>query len=108
VVLSGSVGLPWKTHVARIAQGFGVYSLVSVALDIVSNFVGLRQQTHTFTLLSRIGNSAWVVCEAYWCVMLWINAPASKELPEAMRIQIYTLQRQVENDLIRLRAWRKH
>jgi hypothetical protein len=25
-----------------------------------------------------------------------------------MRNQIYTLQRQVENDLVRIRAWRKH
>lgn len=108
VVLSGTVGLPWKTHVARIAQGLGAYSLVCVGLGIISTFVGLSREIRTFADLSHLRSLAWIACEAYWIVMLWMEAPASRELPEGMRVQIYTLQRQVEHDLIRIRAWRRN
>jgi hypothetical protein len=108
VVLSTTYGLPWKTHTARIAQGLGTFSIISMALNIVANFVGLSHQHHTYKELSRIRVGMYLACEAYWIVMLWAEAPAERELPEAMRIQIYTLQRQVENDLIRIRSWRKN
>lgn len=108
VVLSATVGLPWKTHAARIAQGLGTYSIVCLGLDIVANVVGLAQGGHTYTELSHVRSVTWIACEAYWVVMLWVAAPVPRELPEAMRIQIYTLQRQVENDLIRIRAWRRN
>jgi hypothetical protein len=50
----------------------------------------------------------FLACEAYWIAMLWKKAPEPRELPEAMRAQIYTLQKQVERDLARIRAWRKN
>ncbi len=67
IVLSATAGLPWKTHVARIAQGLGAYSVFCVAMDIAVNYI-----------------------------------------PELMRMQIYTLQKQVEYDLIRIRTWRRN
>jgi hypothetical protein len=104
VVLSSTVGLPWKTHTARIAQGLGTFSIVGVVLGVITNLIG----QHIYAEASRVNVAAYLVCEAYWIVMLWAEAPAPKELPEAMRIQIYTLQRQVENDLIRIRSWRNN
>jgi hypothetical protein len=108
VALSSTVGLPWKTHAARIAQGLGAYSIVCVGLGIMNNFVGLSGGMHFFTQLSRVRSIAWMICEGYWIVMLWVDAPAPRELPEAMRLQIYTLQRQVENELTRIQAWRRN
>lgn len=108
VVLSSTVGLPWKTHAARIAQGLGAYSMVCVGLGIINNFVGLSRGIHIFTQMSHLRGVAWMICEGYWIVMLWVEAPAPRELPEAMRLQIYNLQRQAENDLIRIRAWRRN
>jgi hypothetical protein len=108
VALSSTVGLPWKTHAARIAQGLGAYSIVCVGLGIINNFVGLGGGIHTFTELSHLRSIVWMICEGYWIVMLWADAPAPRELPDAMRLQIYTLQRQVENELIRIQAWRRN
>lgn len=108
VVLSSTVGLPWKTHAARIAQGLGAYSIVCVGLGIVDNFVGLSLGIHFYMQLSHLRSVVWMVCESYWIVTLWAEAPAPRELPEAMRLQIYTLQRQVENELIRIQAWRRN
>jgi hypothetical protein len=110
LALSSTVGLPWKTHTARIAQGLGAFSIVCVVLEIIANFIGLSlsRQQHTYTELSRIRVAVYLVCEAFWVVMLWAEAPAPRELPEAMQAQIYSLQRQVENDLIRIRSWRNN
>jgi hypothetical protein len=108
VVLSGTFGLPWKTHVARIAQGFGAYSIFCVGLDIALIFGGLNHGSATFRSLTDLRFPVFLICELYWIVMLWAQAPAPRELPESMRVQIYTLQRQVENDVRRLRLWRKN
>jgi hypothetical protein len=108
VVLSATAGLPWKTHVARIAQGLGAYSLVCVATDIVVNCIRLGQHAHLYGQLSHFQILTYLACEIFWIAMLWQEAPAPRELPESMRIQIYTLQKQVQNDLIRIRAWRRN
>jgi hypothetical protein len=105
LVLSVTVGLPWKTHAARIAQGLGAFSIICVARDIVSNYVGIGRDTHIFNELAHIKTLAYLGCEVYWIVTLWQEAPAPRELPEAMRMKIYTLQKQVEHDLRRIRAW---
>lgn len=105
MVLSATVGLPWKTHAARIAQGLGAFSVICVAKDIVSNYVGISRDTHAFNELDHIKTLTYLACETYWIVTLWPEAPAPRELPEAMRMMIYTLERQVEYDLMRIRAW---
>jgi len=108
MMLSVTVGLPWKTHVARIAQGLGAFSLICVAKDIVSNYFGLTGDNHTFKELDHVRVLAYLACEAYWIAMLWQEAPAPRELPEVMRTKIYTLQRELEYDLSRVRAWRRN
>jgi len=108
VVLSATVGLPWKTHVSRIAHGVGIYSIVSVAVFITDNFIGIHRGDHTGREIERFRYLVYLVCEVYWIVMLWAEAPAPRELPAAMKMQIYTLNRQVENDLRRIRTWRQH
>jgi hypothetical protein len=108
MILSATVGLPWKTHVARIAQGLGAYSLFCVAKNIVLAYVDISKHPQVFRELSHLRILTYLGCEAYWIVLLWQKAPAPRDLPEAMRAQIYTLQKQVEYDLVRIRAWRKN
>lgn len=102
VALSATVGLPWKTHVARIAQGLGTFSIVSVGIGIAA----IVARRGTYHHLSYLRDITYLVCEAFWIVMLWAEAPAPRELPEKMKMQIYSLQRHLEDDLIRIRAWR--
>jgi hypothetical protein len=108
LALSATAGLPWKTHVARIAQGLGAYSIVCVFTQAASSYFGVSHDTHTYTLLSHIQIFTYLICTGYWIVTLWQEAPAPRELPEEMRMQIYTLQRQVEHDLVRVRPWRRY
>jgi len=108
MVLSATAGLPWKTHVARIAQGLGTYSIFCVAIDIVVNHVVLSRHPSLYNDLSHLRILTYLGCEAFWIAMLWQVAPAPRELPESVRIQIYALQKQVEYDLTRIRAWRRN
>jgi hypothetical protein len=106
VVLSSTAGLPLKTHVARITQGLGAYSIMCVAADIVLNYVSLSQHQFVDGELSHLLILTYLGCEAYWIVMLWQEAPTPRELPESMLTQIYALHKRVEYDLIRIRNWR--
>jgi hypothetical protein len=108
LVLSATAGLPWKTHVAIIAQGLGAYSLVCIATSVAANYLISNRRAHLYKQLSHFQILTYLTCEVYWIVMLWQDAPAPRELPESLRIQIYTLHKEVENDLIRVRAWRKN
>jgi hypothetical protein len=105
MALSVTAGLPWKTHVARIAQGFGTYALISLLLETVNSYVGLAQGQQVFNEISYFRGLAYDACVGYWIVTLWRDAPAPRELPDQMLTQIYTLQRRVELDLARIRSW---
>lgn len=107
VVLAVKAGLPWKTHVARISQGLGVYSIIDVLIEAGHSYFGVGRNTQTYTMLSHFRMSAYLVCVGYWIVMLWRNAPDSRKLPENLRGQLIHLQNIVDPDLEKIRARRR-
>ena len=104
--LSVWMGLPWKTHVARISQGLGAYSLVGIVIEGLNNFYGLPAGNQAYTTLSHLRIFAYLSCVAYWIVMLSLKAPAPKELPESIRRQLFLLQARLTQDLQLLRSWK--
>jgi hypothetical protein len=107
VVLAVKVGLPWKTHVARISQGLGVYSIIDVLIEAGHSYFGVDRSTHGYTTLSHFRIAAYLVCVAYWIVMLRRDEPRSRKLPENFRGQLIHLQTMVDSDLERIRARRR-
>jgi hypothetical protein len=107
VALSAAAGLPWRTHVARITQALGAYSVLCVVLDTFTTWLGWAHQSHTMHAITQVRIVAYDSAIGYWIVMLWREAPKPREMPESIRIQIFHLQRQVEYDLGRIRGWRK-
>jgi len=107
VVLSSTARLPWKTHVARIAQGMGAYSLVGIVTEAGHSLFGLDHSAAVATAFSYAGMSSFVFCLGYWIVMLWRDAPAPQPLPEKMRLQLAGLHRRIEWDLDKIRDWKK-
>ena len=104
VVLAVKAGLPWKTHVARISQGLGAYSIIEVLIEAAHSYFGVGRNTQLYTTLSHFRMSAYLLCVAYWIGMLWRNAPDSKKLPENLRGHLIQLQNMVNPDLERIRA----
>jgi hypothetical protein len=107
MTLSRRVNRPWNTHVAAIAKGFGVYSLVNVVIETGHTYFGVRQSTHAYTALSHLRIAVYLGCVMYWIGALWRDAPPSQQLTEKMRAQLFTLQRKVEYDLQSLRSRRE-
>ena len=107
MALSISARLPWGTHVAKIAQGLGAYSLVSVLIEAGHSYFGVGREVRAFVFLSHIRITAYVACVAYWAVMLWRKEQPSLEMTQEMRQKLFTIQRRVEYDLEDLRSRKK-
>jgi hypothetical protein len=105
IAFSATARLPWDTHVARIAQGLGFYSLIGLLTEAGHNV--LPRNTASYEALTYVRMTTYLVCASYWIIMLWKNAPAPQELPEETRRQLFTLQRRVEYDLQKLRALKR-
>jgi hypothetical protein len=102
IAFSVTARLPWKTHVARISQGLGFYSLIGILTEAGHSVINRSSTLSQGLTLTRM--STYLICISYWIVTLWRDAPAPKELPKEMRRQLFTLQTRLEYDLRKLRA----
>jgi hypothetical protein len=107
MALSISAGLPWRTHAAKIAQGLGAYSLVSMLIETGHSYFGIGREVRAFVFLSHIRIAAYVICVSYWVIMLWRKEQPSREMTQEMREKLFTLQRRVAYDLQDLRSRKK-
>jgi hypothetical protein len=95
VALSVTMGLPWRTHVAKLAQGFGVYSIFCVLIDGAHSYFGSARGKHMYALVSHIRIELYCLCVAYWIFALARSEPEPRQLPEQLRMELHTLQRRV-------------
>ncbi len=107
MALSVSAGLPWRTHVAKIAQGLGAYSLISVLIETGHSYFGVGGEAPAFLVLSYVRMAAYLACVTYWIVMLWRDEQPARVMTQQMRESVFTLQRLVEYDLHELRSREK-
>jgi hypothetical protein len=106
IFLSVNAGLPWKTHVARISTGLGIYSGVDILIETAHAYFGVDRTSTAYETLSHLRMTAYLCTVGYWVMMLWRNAPESETLSEELRQQLAILQKRVEYDLQRLRSGR--
>ncbi|MGA3225162.1 MAG: hypothetical protein ABSC65_15440 [Acidobacteriaceae bacterium] len=104
MALSISARLPWRTHVAKIAQGLGAYSLISVLFETGHSYFGMGRELPVFILLSHVRMVAYLGCVSYWIINLWSDERPARTMTEQMRESIFTLQMQVEYQLQNLRS----
>lgn len=103
IVLSAQSGLPWKTHVARITQGLGVYSLATLAIEMARTYFGLKAGTNVYDELTRLRMAIYLTCVTFWIVMLWRQAPTAREMSERMRREVSSLNDAARRSVERLR-----
>lgn len=102
--LSVQSGLPWRSHVARISQGLGVYSAISVVIEVGHSYFGVAHNGRDYATLSHLRICAYLLCVCYWVVTLWRDAPIPKPIPELLLRQLLRLQNIVESDLEEMRV----
>jgi hypothetical protein len=107
IALSVTVGLPWKTHITRIAQGLGAYSIIDVVVEAAHGYFGLGRDTRTYIDLSHARIAIYLACTIYWIVMLWRDELPSRELSGQMRADLLALQKKVGDGLVNLRSGEK-
>jgi hypothetical protein len=104
--LSARVGLPWRSHVAHIFQGLGVYAAFCVIADTALTCYGIHQDSSLFTQVSHARIIVYLACLSYWIIMLSRKHAPKKDMPEHMREQLGKLQEQLDADLIRVQAFK--
>ncbi len=92
VALSVTLGLPWKTHVARLAQALGVWAIFGIFSDAALSYFGTARGSGTFQFVSHLRIGLYLVCLAYWIVTLSFKEPAPRQLPEQLHQQLRVLQ----------------
>lgn len=101
------VGIPWRTHVARISQGLGVYSLFGILIGAANVYFGLDREVRTYALLAHFRMTVYLLCLLYWVLMLWNNAPDPKEMSVELHQQLAQIQARAERDLETVKTWRQ-
>jgi len=91
LVLSVTAGLSWKTHVARISQGLGFYSLVTILVECGDTYFGFKSGTHAHEVLNRVRMSVYLACVVFWIVMLWRRASPTRTMTDRMRLELSAL-----------------
>jgi hypothetical protein len=106
VALSATVGLPWKSHAARIAQGLGLYSIVDILIEAGHNLFGVAYKSQVDMALTHARMVSFLVCIAYWIWAVWQEEPEPRELSHQMRMQLAAFQQGSGYDVALLRSWR--
>lgn len=107
LLLSVTTGLPWRTHVARIAYGLGLYSLFDILLEAGQTAVGKTMPDSLGTTLTHLRMTTYLCCVLYWVVTLWREAPQSRRLPAKLQGELQGMQTRLAYDLFTLRSWKK-
>jgi len=107
MALSIHAGLPWKTHVAKIAEGLGTYSIITVLIEAGHSYFGSSRDFPMFTALSHVRMAAYLGCVAYWIFHLWRDERYVLRMTEEMREKVFTLQARLEYHLRDLRSREK-
>ncbi len=102
--LSVTLGLPWRTHVARLAQGFGVYSAFGILTDAGHSYFGSSRGNDFYKSLSQFQIVLYLACVSYWTVTLFQKEPAARKLPARLHEDLRVLQRKAALMLESLRT----
>lgn len=100
-------GIPWRTHVAKIAQGFGTYSLITVLIEGGHTYFGADRESPPFVILSHVRMGAYLGCVAYWIGNLWRDEQPVFRMTAEVREKLFTLQTRVEYYLRDLQSRQK-
>jgi hypothetical protein len=104
VAMSVTLGLPWRTHVARLAQGLGVYSTFGILTDAAHSYFGSSRGNGLYKSLAQFQIVLYLACLGYWTVTLARKEPAPRKLPEHLHEELCVLQRKAALMLKSLRT----
>ena len=87
IVLSVTAGLPWNTQVARISQGLGFYSMMTLLIETGDTYFGVKNGTH-YENLNHFRIAIYLACVVFWIVTLWRQDQAPRRMTARMRREL--------------------
>ena len=104
MALSSIAGLSWLSHVAKIAQGLALYSVVTLVFETANTSFGLAGNDRIYGQLSRLRMVLYLCCVMYWTVSLWRNSPPARRMPDLVRRQVSVISQALDGRLDTLRS----
>lgn len=92
IAVSVTFGLPWRTHVASVAQGTGIYAFTGLLTDTARTYFGTGHGADSFELISRLQGGLYLICLSYWTITLAQDEPKPRKLPEELHNELLALQ----------------
>ncbi len=106
VALSVTMGLPWRSHVARLAQGLGLYSLFGIVTNAAYSFLVSGRTNVAYKSISHLQMGLYLGVLTYWTVALAMPEPEARRMPEQLHRELCALQVRATMTLRSLRATR--
>jgi len=94
---ANQLGLPIRSHVLSIGQGFAAWSLLIASIYGLESFVNVHGPVYRGLEIARA--LIYPLTVLYWTVSLWYEEPARKPISPAMRKYIVAIHDQVHYDL---------
>lgn len=93
--LSTRVGLPWKSHVLRLAEGLGIYSIATLIVETADTYFGLPLHANgdqIFRFMQHCRIATYLCCLSYWIVSLCRREVQGRPVTPEMRARLFHLQ----------------
>jgi hypothetical protein len=93
--LSTRVGLPWKSHVLQLAQGLGIYSIVTVIVETADSYFGLPTHADDYRIFRFVQHcriAIYLCCLTYWIICLYRRELPRHSVTTEMRNRLFHLQ----------------
>ena len=91
VALSVTMGLPWRTHISRIAQGLGGFALFGILTDAALTWFGSTEGGTAWAFVSHLQIEVYSLCVCYWIVTLSMPEPQPRRLPAQLHDDLVAL-----------------
>ena len=104
IALSVTMAYPWRTHVARLAQGLGAYSLFGIFTEAAHSYFGTNAGKETYTWISHLRIVLYLLCVTYWTGALWLKEPEPRKMPDQLHQELLALQRRTALVLQQIRV----
>jgi hypothetical protein len=73
-------------------------------VEAAHSYFGLARDTKAYDALSHVRIAVYIACTIYWIIMLWREAPQTRELPKQMHTDLLALQETVDGHLQSFRS----
>ena len=94
------LGLAWRNHVMRLAQGLTAWAIVAVTIDTANSVLGWNRAS---PILEHVRMFTYLAALGYWITSFWLDEPERAPISADMQQYLVALHARVQYDLERVK-----